>query len=1370
MKRRFSIGIVALTLLLAALALEGYGGTSLPVNAAESAYTLPEQARTNNARVSSGAATSFSSQTTAKVQLSIIDVASGAPYQVDDFAAGIDVFIDRTFVYSFIPDALSSNVTYIRTANNDKLGTANPFLTFSIDQDASIMVAHDDQLFIPAWLQPFTDTGTNLSISGQSHSIFTKDFPQGQVSLGGNEGVDSSSMYVVLAAVQGSITFPDPPPPSTDGKWPTDVALSVGESYVYTLIDGTTRTLKLVSYDVLPLSYEKPWSKNTAPRHLIKATVEVSGNEKIETHTLNVAYAGVPVSINGLRVYAYVWKEANDFGYEFDGISSFPMPPDKDVGFALNDAQGLMFPELDSYTYPLEVAFFEGQDIYQSYLEPSGNGPGAEEKWAHAGTDMKLPLPKSLVAMTDGYVWTKGPWDPTAPKEQQQGALYLSPTGPDESQDRIWFWSHVDIDTLTFQQGDFVTKGTLLANKCGACGGFHMGAKSSFDFGSWLFVSELWNYEHRTDFPAPRYWLILGPYSGDMTNNRIAADETGDFATPVLPEEGAFDRDGNRQWQFRDNYVGSVTHMGELLSESPFSGSLDQNPTNSVAYAATYVYSPDDHSSDNEVYLKFGATYGATVWLNGKKIHDNSDNLASNRYHTYDTVNEPPLIIDEFDIPLQLARGWNTLIIKTSQGSHSGWRFSSKIGDIDGNLMPEIKFSTRNIDLQVTSTADDRVDISWSNPDFHGTFVESYKLDVALDEGFTKLVVQDVDLGLATSHTIQGLGAGLDYFIRVKPFNSEMGGSVYWQHFDAVGASTTGTPTDSVALAITAPISGETILDDGVDVVYSTSGNFELADHVVLRLDDGPEVTGLPLSGSYRFNGVFRGPHTVSGRLVDSSGNIVDDQVISVSFILENPTPPVADGIVADPRVNGWLHVEGNRIVDESGNVVMLRGANVSNWQWIWDGTPDKSQVLNFERSAIPVLAGDAPDGWEANLVHFDIATLPAIQDDQDYLNALDELVALARDNGAYMLFSLRYEGMLEEPSRPTEIIAQGAGILAERYKDEPAVMFVAGSEPRNIGWGELKPLITDVIDAIRASNPKVIVAAPGTRWSRYVYHNLDDPIQRENIILQVSTFDKFDIVQNGGEGFEPYRLDEVTDVYPVVIGGFGLTEQSGSTFSFSMTEFADLVAELDYFESRGIHWTAWLFHDKFCPCMLTDSNTFDTTNYGEEIKIRLQAAAEQDGAPPDPDPTTPVLSTANALVNIGQTVDVDLVLDIAPGGINDFDLSLSMSSASAIIVGAVLAPEFSHAPSNTIANVDRLVGVDFADAFTDGATSIRLATLTIEGASKGNAKLVITVNSMNDDANVSMAPNISGGTIDVNGSPVVDAGPDVTIGEQVAF
>ncbi|MCH9010459.1 MAG: 16S rRNA (cytosine(1402)-N(4))-methyltransferase, partial [Chloroflexi bacterium] len=77
----------------------------------------------------------------------------------------------------------------------------------------------------------------------------------------------------------------------------------------------------------------------------------------------------------------------------------------------------------------------------------------------------------------------------------------------------------------------------------------------------------------------------------------------------------------------------------------------------------------------------------------------------------------------------------------------------------------------------------------------------------------------------------------------------------------------------------------------------------------------------------------------------------------------------------------------------------MLRGANVSNWQWIWDGTPDKSQVLNFERSAIPVLAGDAPDGWEANLVHFDIATLPAIQDDQEYLNALDELVALARDN-----------------------------------------------------------------------------------------------------------------------------------------------------------------------------------------------------------------------------------------------------------------------------------------------------------------------------------------------------------------------------------
>ena len=47
------------------------------------------------------------------------------------------------------------------------------------------------------------------------------------------------------------------------------------------------------------------------------------------------------------------------------------------------------------------------------------------------------------------------------------------------------------------------------------------------------------------------------------------------------------------------------------------------------------------------------------------------------------------------------------------------------------------------------------------------------------------------------------------------------------------------------------------------------------------------------------------------------------------------------------------------------------------------------------------------------------------------------------------------------------------------------------------------------------------------------------------------------------------------------------------------------------------MQWTVgWLFHDVGCPCMLSNSTTFATTEYGDEIKGRLQAAAKGESTP----------------------------------------------------------------------------------------------------------------------------------------------------------
>jgi len=335
-------------------------------------------------------------------------------------------------------------------------------------------------------------------------------------------------------------------------------------------------------------------------------------------------------------------------------------------------------------------------------------------------------------------------------------------------------------------EGSFVTKGTRLGYSMPSYH-FHMGGVNAFDFGSWRFTAEVWNNEHIDDFPSPRYWLALGSYSGNMVDNHLLSDESGNLPDGFEPRTGDKDKDNAKSWKFADNFVNSVVRFGDLTSAAPWSRYNDSNPTSSMGYTAVYIYSPIDHTTDNVVHLKWGVSYGGKIWMNGNSIFDNTADLANNRYLTHVIDEESPILIDEFDLPISLKLGWNTLIIKTNNGNreNTAWLYSVKIGDANGNRLPEIIFSTRDINLQVARGIPGTAQLSWAHINFHGSFVDTYKLDVATDGSFNNLVSNDVDMGYVNQFTVQGLDDKTNYFFRVKPINtSELGGTTLWQHFD----------------------------------------------------------------------------------------------------------------------------------------------------------------------------------------------------------------------------------------------------------------------------------------------------------------------------------------------------------------------------------------------------------------------------------------------------------------------------------------------------------------------------------------------------------------------------------------------------------
>lgn len=150
-------------------------------------------------------------------QLSVTNVTaqSGEAYQVGEaLAIGSTTYIDRNFTYLQIPVSIAG-AKYILTANGDKLVAGDTFLSFDVNQPVTVWVAHDDRFALkPTWLQSWPDTGEDVDVN-TSMSLFSKEFPDGTITLGGNvnpaEAEDNNMYTVIIAPAEAPQVPPQPP-------------------------------------------------------------------------------------------------------------------------------------------------------------------------------------------------------------------------------------------------------------------------------------------------------------------------------------------------------------------------------------------------------------------------------------------------------------------------------------------------------------------------------------------------------------------------------------------------------------------------------------------------------------------------------------------------------------------------------------------------------------------------------------------------------------------------------------------------------------------------------------------------------------------------------------------------------------------------------------------------------------------------------------------------------------------------------------------------------------------------------------------------------------------------------------------------------
>jgi hypothetical protein len=136
-------------------------------------------------------------------------------YQTAYLKEGDTYYIDRTFTITNIPSSCQ-NLLWIKTANDDKTSTGTFSLTFDVNQPVTVYIAYDQRISsLPTWLANWNDEGQLIQTSDTTLNLYSKNFPQGQIALGGNYGSSNDSMYAVLIKSSGQVGDTIPPAPPT---------------------------------------------------------------------------------------------------------------------------------------------------------------------------------------------------------------------------------------------------------------------------------------------------------------------------------------------------------------------------------------------------------------------------------------------------------------------------------------------------------------------------------------------------------------------------------------------------------------------------------------------------------------------------------------------------------------------------------------------------------------------------------------------------------------------------------------------------------------------------------------------------------------------------------------------------------------------------------------------------------------------------------------------------------------------------------------------------------------------------------------------------------------------------------------------------
>lgn len=284
-----------------------------------------------------------------------------------------------------------------------------------------------------------------------------------------------------------------------------------------------------------------------------------------------------------------------------------------------------------------------------------------------------------------------------------------------------------------------------------------------------------------------------------------------------------------------------------------------------------------------------------------------------------------------------------------------------------------------------------------------------------------------------------------------------------------------------------------------------------------------------------------------------------------------------------------WLHVEGNRIKDPAGNIVVLRGVSTETIDAANGSNKTLKQVLDIVTN-VNDPASQSP-GWYPRIVRLPVGPARYKADPDAYIrDQLKPAVDYATSKGLYAIIDLHYV----HDTYPNDADVKAFWTkVAPLFKDYPNVLFEPYNEPINKGsWGAFKPIMQAYVDVIRKAAPRNLICVGSPSWDQVMGDAATNPITGGNIVYTLHMYG-----EHWKRAGNVAQAAACAKVHPMITTEWGFRPFPG--VDNTVTNYGKPFT--DWMERLGISWTTWCASDDWGPTMFdSDAKGNWTLQVGE--------------------------------------------------------------------------------------------------------------------------------------------------------------------------